>query len=542
MTTRFRLLSSLAALCTTLLLMLSPAVALAVPSWSVVTQVTAPGATTTQAPQFLSGTDGSITAITAETVSSISTILARHSTDGGTTWGSPVTLSAPGIASSDVAAIRLNNGHFAVAWAEASGASNVNHIRLITSSNNGLTWSTPQTISTAGSNPYAANKPHLAALGSADIAVGFQQSDGSNDIAMVRNSASQLQSWTQAVSLSVAGSNAKFVTPVVNSAGDIVVSWVLVASDSTKQTQIAGSSNWSAVTTLTSHAVTGNTNIPVCVALPTGDFVVLWANPTSSNNPNFEVTARTSTDAGVTWGSAVALSIQSFPNYISAVVTPDGGISAAWSIGTGGYSYIQTTTSSPTSSPSPSSSSSSSPSSSSSSSSSSSPSSSSSSSSSAGSVWQSPQSITSLNTGEFYSNPKLVVGDDGTVAMVFSQNVNSTSASGFALSSDNGQSWPQGIGTLSMWLSTPLLVSDLSLGALTGQGFIFGWQTLNNSAPDKGFARVYGWISGGSSGQNSQDSLAATGTMVWIGSVIGIGMITSGLVFWAVQARALRRR
>ena len=126
--------------------------------------------------------------------------------------------------------------------------------------------------------------------------------------------------------------------------------------------------------------------------------------------------------------------------------------------------------------------------------------------------------------------------------MVFSQNVNSTSASGFALSSDNGQSWPQGIGTLSMWLSTPLLVSDLSLGALTGQGFIFGWQTLNNSAPDKGFARVYGWISGGSSGQNSQDSLAATGTMVWIGSVIGIGMITSGLVFWAVQARALRRR
>ena len=238
MTTRFRLLSSLAALCTTLLLMLSPAVALAVPSWSVVTQVTAPGATTTQAPQFLSGTDGSITAITAETVSSISTILARHSTDGGTTWGSPVTLSAPGIASSDVAAIRLNNGHFAVAWAEASGASNVNHIRLITSSNNGLTWSTPQTISTAGSNPYAANKPHLAAVGSADIAVGYQQSDGSNDIAMVRNSASQLQSWTQAVSLSVAGSNAKFVTPVVNSAGDIVVSWVLVASDSTKQTKL----------------------------------------------------------------------------------------------------------------------------------------------------------------------------------------------------------------------------------------------------------------------------------------------------------------
>ena len=223
-----------------------------------------------------------------------------------------------------------------MAWAEASGASNVNHIRLITSSNNGLTWSTPQTISTAGSNPYPANKPHLAALGSADIAMGYQQSDGSNDIAMVRNSASQLQSWTQAVSLSVAGSNAKFVTPVVNSAGDIVVSWVLVASDSTKQTQIAGSSNWSAVTTLTSHAVTGNTNIPVCVALPTGDFVVLWANPTSSNNPNFQVTAQTSTDAGATWGSAVALSIQSFPNYISSVVTPDGGISAPWSIGTGG--------------------------------------------------------------------------------------------------------------------------------------------------------------------------------------------------------------
>ncbi|MDH6532409.1 hypothetical protein M2119_000646 [Aurantimicrobium minutum] len=504
-------------------------------SWTPVTVLNASGSTTSQAPQFLSGSDGSLTAITVETVNSVYSVLARRSSDGGATWSSPVALSASGIASSDATAVRLNNGHFAVAWAEASGPSAVNQIRLISSSDNGASWSTTQTISTAGSNAYAATKPHLAAFGVSEVAVGFQQSDGTHDRALVRTSSSSLQSWTQGQTLSATGSDAQFVTPVVNSQGAVVVSWILVASDSTKQTQVAGSSNWNTVTTLTSFAIGGIARVPAVVALPTGAFVVLWADPDAASNPNFVVTAQKSSDAGLTWDVGIGISSAAFPNEITAVVTPEGGISAAWSMGTGGYTYIQSSYSSPTASPSPSPSSSSS----------SSPSSSSSStptSTGAGISWTPLVDVSPVGTGQFYTNPQLAVSPDGTVAMVLVQNVNSTISTGFAESTDNGVTWPQGVGSLSSWLSSPITVGAVSIHALTGQGFAYGWQTLSNNNPATSYVRTYGWVASSSPSSTPAPTLPATGSVLWTTGLLSVAFFGSGLIFWAVTARSRSRR
>lgn len=501
----------------------------AVAPWCPDTQVTATGATSTQAPLFLSGTTGSITAITVETVSSVYSVVARTSNDGGVTWGSPFLLSASGVASSDAAVVKLNNGVFAVAWAEASGASGVNQIRLRSSDDNGSTWTPAQTISTAGNSAQAANNPHLAALGPADLVVGFQQNDGSNDRALVRSSQSQLQSWTQDQTLSAGGSNAKFVVPVTNSNGDILVSWVLVASDSTKQAQVAGSASWNTVTTLSSYAFGGNAKVPTVVALPTGSFVALWPDPDAPSNPNFAITSRSSSDAGLTWDVPVALSSAAFATSVTAVVTIDGGITAAWNMGTGGYTYIESSYSSPTSSPSPSPSSSSS-------------SSPSPTSTGAGSAWSTPVSVSASVTGQYYSRPQLAVSADGTVAMALIEQVNSSYAAGSVLSFDNGHTWPDGIGSVSSWYSAPYSVSDVSLQALTGQGFAFGWLTLNNNNPDAGFARSYGWTATPTPTSTSAPSLPATGISLWVPGMLTLVFFGSGFVFWAITARSRSRR
>lgn len=507
----------------------------AVSTWNAQTQITAAGETTTQAPQFLSGSDGSITAISVETVSSVSSVLARRSSDGGSTWGLPLVLSTTSVASSDAAIVRLNNGVFAVAWAEASGTSGVNEIRLRTSSDDGATWTQARIISSANGYALAANKPHLAAFGATDVAVGFQQSDGFNDIAMFRTSFSSLQNWNYDVALSASThTDALFVTPVVNSNGDMLVSWVSVAADLTKEIFICGSSsNWQVGTILTTHNVGGIAKAPVVVALPTGAFVALWADPTAATNPNYVVTASKTSDAGANWDDPVAVSSTGFPSELTAIVTPDGGITAAWAMETGGYTYIESSYSSPSSSPSPS------PSSSPSSSSSSSPSRTS---TGAGSAWSTPVSVSPAATGQYYTSPHLSISPDGTVAMVLNQVVNSTYSSGYAFSTDNGVTWPDGVGSLTSWQSSPTSISDVSLSALTGQGFVFGWQTLNNNNPNAGFARVYGWVPGNTVAPTPTPSLATTGISLWVPGLLALAFFGSGFIFWAIKAHSLRRR
>lgn len=504
----------------------------AVNTWTSETQVTASGQTTTQPPHILSGSDGSMTALTVETVNSVYSVLARRSTDGGTTWGSPTVLSAAGIATQDLDVLKLSTGVFVAAWAEASGTANVTRIRLTTSTDNGQSWTATRTVSTADPNAWAAKAPHLAQFGLNDVAVGFSQSDGSNDIATVRTSNSSIQTWSPSHGISATGSDASHVVPVVNSNGDVVVSWVLTASNFTKQAQIAGSSSWSTVTTLSSYAVGGIDRVPAVVALPSGAFVALWSDPTASSSPSFTVMAATTTDVAQTWSTADAVSGTAFPNSITAIATPDGQVTAVWTMGTGGYTYLESSHSSPASSPSPSSSSSSSPSSSSSSSSSSSPS---------PTTWQSPVAVSPSVSGQYYFDPQLALSPDGTLALAFVQNVNGTYASGSTLSSDNGVSWPQGLGSVSSWQISPVSISGVSVAPLNTSGFAFSWQTLTSNNPYQGFVRVWGPAT--SSGSSTPTpTLPATGGTFWIIALLGAAFLGSGVIFWGITTHTRRSR
>lgn len=472
--------------------------------WTPETQVTAAGQTTTQAPQILSGSDSSLTSLTVETVNSVYSILSRRSTDGGATWSTPALLSATGIATADLSVLRLTSGIFVIAWAEASGASNVNRIRLTTSADNGQTWTTTLTVSDAGSNPWAANEPHLAQFGLSEVAIGFQQSDGTNNIAVVRHSGSNIQSWTAGRRLSATGSDAKHVTPVVNSNGDIVVSWVLVTG-STKQSQIAGSANWNNVTTLSSYPTGGPPDrTPVVVATTSGAFVVLWSDANASTSPLFTTKARKSSDVAQTWTTAVNVSATSYPDGITAIATPDGEVTVMWGMGTGGYTYLQSSHSS-----------------------------------SGATSWQSPVDLTASTTGQYYTNPHLSLSSDGTLGASFSQNVSSTTSPAFITSSTNGSSWNGTAVSVSGWMTSPESLGQTSVTALNGQGFAVSWQTLNTSNPAAGFVRVNDWLAPPPS---PDPSLAETGFSAGALPFISGALLAGGVLFLFMSARTRTQR
>lgn len=477
--------------------------------WTPETQVTAVGQTTTQAPQLLSGSDSSLTSLTVETVNSVYSILSRRSTDGGATWSTPTLLSATGVAATDLSVLRLTTGVYVIAWAEASGASNVNRIRLTTSANNGQTWTTTLTVSDAGSNPWAANEPHLAQFGVNDVAIGFQQSDGANNIAVVRQSGSNIQSWTAGRRLSATGSDAKHVTPVVNSNGDIVVSWVLLTG-STKQSQIAGSTNWSNVTTLSGYPTSGMADRePAVVATSTGSFVVLWADANASSGPSYTIKSRKSSDVAQTWSSSVNVSATSYPEAITAVATPDGEVTAVWGMGTGGYTYLESSHSS-----------------------------------AASTTWQTPLGLTTASVnGQYYTNPHLALSSNGTLGVSFSQNVNSTSAPAFLTSSTNGSSWDGNAVNVSSWMTSPASLGQISVTALNGQGFAVSWQTLNTFNPAAGLVRVNDWLAPSPTPAPSPaPSLAETGFSAGALPLISGALLAGGVLFLLMSARTRTRR
>lgn len=478
----------------------------AIGTWAPVSQVTASGATTTQAPQLLSGNDSSLTALTVETVNSVYSVLSRRSTDGGSTWSIPTTLSTTGIAASDLSVLRLTNGVFVAAWAEASGASNVNRIRLTTSSDNGQTWTAARTVSDAGTNPWPADEPHLAQYGSSEVAIGFQQSDGTNNIAVVRNSSSNMQAWSAGRRLSASGSDAKHVTPVVNSNNGIVVSWVLVTG-STKQSQIAGSTNWSNVTTLSSFPTAGQSDrTPSVVATASGDFVVLWSDANASSGANYTTMSRKSSDVAQTWSTAVSVSSTAFADGITAIATPDGEVTAAWSMSTGGYTTVQSSHSS-----------------------------------SAASSWQTPITLTPSVTGQFFVSPQLAMSSDGTLGIVYTQIVFSTYSPAYLTSSTNGSSWIGSADTVTSWMSGTTSLGQTSLTALNGQGFAVSWQTLTSFNPGSGFVRLNNWIAPAPSPTPSP-SLPATGFSLGVLPLVGAALIGIGFFFTLLTARSKSRR
>jgi len=167
-------------------------------------------------PQFV--TDGStMTAVWSQFDGSYTRTQTSSSVDDGATWSAPVTLSGGG-ADAYNAQVATDGTTIIAAWIRSPGTGT--HIQVATSTDAGATWSAPATISDTAQS---AGSPHLVSEGGEVTAV-WERFDGSNGRIQASTSTDAGVTWSTPDTLSVAGQTAN--APKVVAAGStLVVAW-----------------------------------------------------------------------------------------------------------------------------------------------------------------------------------------------------------------------------------------------------------------------------------------------------------------------------
>ena len=228
------------------------------------------------------------------------------SADGGTTWGTPQDLSDPDFSADDPRVEMSSDGLDVVAaYVENDGVND--RVLVRTSTNGGIAWNPPQTLSDAGQN---AGQPQVALSsdGSA-IAVTWTRSDGLNQRAQVAVSDDSGGTWSSPESLSSAGLDANNAAIDGSSDGrTLTVAWQISAT-SGYRIQSRSSTNagvvWSAPVTHSAEDSAAD-DPDVVVSADGTTAAITWYRIISFNPTRVEVV--TSSDRGATWGSPDTLS------------------------------------------------------------------------------------------------------------------------------------------------------------------------------------------------------------------------------------------
>lgn len=466
-----------------------PLAASAVTGWSAVHPLA--GTTSqTDSPALVGARDGSAVAAAVLDRSGVPTVTITRSADGGATWQSvPATLST-GAAASPALAV-LNDGSIVAAWAEGPAPERV---RISQSRDNGLSWSTPNTVSTASGSD-AASTPKLAALGATGVALAWLQYDSGGYRAFVRTSP-DLAVWSFGTPLSPVGEDAEQVTVTTNAAGATAVSWVSTNGQTPGfQAQYAFSGAWGSPISVPGGRL--NTNSLPSIATDANDqFVVAAATLISGS---MTIQALTYDSNGTLLFAPTPIVSSGFNYYPAIARTASGNLVVAWHQNYIGYSNLIVSTL-------------------------------------GGSGWSGSTSLSSntpLDQTEV-GPPVVHAGADGSVAVswtnIFSSGMGSQAQA--SISSDNGQSWGSMANVSSFTTSTPIVNS----APLSATGFVFSWADHNNSAQSNTqYLRVFGW-SAQAGTPTTDPALAATGSDSTAAVLIALACGVVGLFL------SLRRR
>jgi hypothetical protein len=140
-------------------------------------------------------------------------IQSASSTDGGATWTTPVTVSEPG-QDAFTQQMVTDGTIITVLWKQSDGVSN--RIRSAFSTDGGSTWSSPVNLSAAGGD---AGAPQVVSDGTTTTAA-WVRFDGSDDRVQLASSSDGGVTWETAVTVSDAGGGAS--GPQLTSAGSVV--------------------------------------------------------------------------------------------------------------------------------------------------------------------------------------------------------------------------------------------------------------------------------------------------------------------------------
>jgi hypothetical protein len=293
-----------------------PASAAAV-DWSVPVSISGPGVDISESKLVTDGT--TITAVWSRNDGTNYRIQTASSTDGGTTWSTPVTLSDAGQNAFGPQVV-TDGTTITAAWYRYDGS---NHrIQTASSTDGGTTWSTPVTLSDAGGTALA---PQLVTDGTTITAVWYR-GDGSNRRIQSASSTDGGTTWDTPVTLSDAGQDA--VAPQLVTDGTTITAVWQRNDGSDYRIQSAsstdGGTTWSTPVTLSDAA----TNASDAQLVTDGTTITaVWYG---DDGTNYLVETASSPNGGITWSTPVTVSGAGQDAFEPRLVTNGTTITTVW--------------------------------------------------------------------------------------------------------------------------------------------------------------------------------------------------------------------
>ena len=266
--------------------------------------VTAPGVSNPQV-----GFDAAGNAVAIWSLYDGSNVIAQTSSsrDGGVTWDSATDLSVGQNAQNPQVSFDAAGNAIAV-WSLYDGSDSF--IQSRSSSDGGATWGSVVTLSAAGQG---ASNPQVSfdAAGHAIAIWAFY--DSSNYIVQTRSSSDGGATWAPVVELSAVNDSVYNPQVSFDAAGHAIAIWALYDSgDYIIQTRSSsdGGATWSSIVDFSDFVQSGNN--PQVGFDAFGNALAVWSG---YNGSDYVVQARSSADAGATWGNVSNLSATGSDGY-----------------------------------------------------------------------------------------------------------------------------------------------------------------------------------------------------------------------------------
>lgn len=290
-------------------------------TWSPVEDLSATGEDSEQ-PQVTSNANGDTVAIWIRPTAGDFYVQSTTRAAGSNTWTPPVNVSTSGGNADYPEIISAPNGDFIAAWTYSDGTNNL--IQLSTSSDAGATWSTPTVISSLNQN---SDKVQLTSSPNGTLTAVYVLDNGGAPVIQTTRSTDGGVIWSTPDTISAINSQDADVTS--DAFNNVTATWTRHDSANTTNiiettTLLNGSNVWSADARLSSLA--DDSEAATVVSSPNGNLTVLWEANIASV---VYVQASSSTDHGATWSAAVTISELHAGN-LSITTLSNSNVVASW--------------------------------------------------------------------------------------------------------------------------------------------------------------------------------------------------------------------
>ena len=303
---------------------LTPGAANAIGTWTPPVSVSGTGPGLSATPQVTTDPSGNTFAVWIQNANtSNSTVDAAMRPAGSSTWTSATVLSQINANNFGVSVVSDPHGNVTAMWYHGSAVESATR-----PAGTGSVWGSVQTISpSAGNSPGI--PPSIVSDTNGNLSAAWQASAGAWNVIQVSSRSAGTSSWSTPTTISLGGSNQdnNFASLAYSPNGDLMAVWQHSSAASINSlqasTRAAGSSSWSAITTI---ALGSNFNLQL-VFDPSGNATVLY---TDANN---QVAAASLPAGSSTWTTPAALTTGAVYAPTTALVTDSHGmLTAAWNV------------------------------------------------------------------------------------------------------------------------------------------------------------------------------------------------------------------